>query len=84
MRILLIVTLFLSNFLFANYNFKDENSGKIDMHGKNGSKLIDSSNSLGNTNFKVIAPIAPIVPQKPDELIKNEDKEIKNIENKDK
>lgn len=81
MRILLIVTLFLSNFLFANYNFKDENSGKIDMHGKNGSKLIDSSNSLGNTNFKVIAPI---VPKKPDELIKNEDKEIKNIENKDK
>lgn len=81
MKILLIVTLFLSNFLFANYNYKDENSGKIDMHGKNGSKLMDSSNSLGSKNFKVIKPLSPITPKKPEELIKNNENNIKLKEN---
>ena len=33
MKRLLIVTIFLTNILFANSTYTEQNSGKIDMHG---------------------------------------------------
>jgi len=73
MKILLIVTILLSNFLFANYNYKDKNSGKIDMHGGKKDNLINQNNSISNINqIGVIKPIAPIKPKKPQNLIKEE------------
>ena len=59
MKILLIVTIFLTNILFANYNYTDQNSQKIDMHG-------GKTDSLAPTGFKNIdikKPIAPIAPK---------------------
>ena len=47
MKILLIVTIFLTNILFANYNYTDQNSQKIDMHG-------GKTDSLAPTGFKNI------------------------------
>jgi len=73
MKILLIVTILLSNFLFANYNYKDKNSGKIDMHGGKKDNLINQKNSISNINqIGVIKPIVPTRPKKPQNLIKEE------------
>ena len=58
MKKLLIVTIFLTNFLFADYNYTEQNSGKIDMHGGKSDSL--STSSFGNMNVqKPITPIAP-------------------------
>jgi hypothetical protein len=76
MKRLLIVTLFLTNFLFANYNYTDQNSGKIDMHGGKSDSL--GGSSFGNMNIqKPIAPIAPkqLIEKKLEEKI-TEKKEI--------
>jgi hypothetical protein len=69
MKRLLIVTLFLTNFLFANYNYTDQNSGKIDMHGGKSDSL--GGSSFGNMNIQ--KPIAPIAPKA---LIENEEKKL--------
>lgn len=74
MKILLIVTLFLTTILFANYNYTNDNSGKIDMHGGKGENLINQKNSLSNTNFKEIGIVKPIAPIAPEKLIKEETK----------
>lgn len=74
MKTLLIVTLFLTNILFANYNYTNNNSGKIDMHGGKGENLINQKNSLSNTNFKDIGIMKPIAPVAPEKLIKEETK----------
>lgn len=74
MKILLIVTLFLTTILFANYNYTNDNSGKIDMHGGKGENLINQKNSLSNTNFKEIGIVKPIAPVAPEKLIKEETK----------
>ena len=71
---LLIVTIFLTNILFADSTYTDQNSGKIDMHG-------GKSDSLSTTGFKNIdikKPIAPIAPKVliEDEKKKEEKKEI--------
>lgn len=67
MKILLIVTIFLANILFANYTYTNQNSGKIDMHGGKGDKL------LGNIS-------KPIMPTPPMPLIKEEVKKEKKEE----
>ena len=41
MKILLIVTIFMFHFLFANENYK-----KIDMHGRKSEKLNNQKNNL--------------------------------------
>lgn len=69
MKRLLIVTLFLTKFLFANYNYTDQNSGKIDMHGGKSDSL--GGSSFGNMNIQ--KPIAPIAPKA---LIENEEKKL--------
>ena len=69
MKRLLIVTLFLTNFLFANYNYTDQNSGKIDMHGGKSDSF--GGSSFGNMNIQ--KPIAPIAPKA---LIENEEKKL--------
>ena len=74
MKILLIVTLFLTTILFANYNYTNDNSGRIDMHGGKGENLINQKNSLSNTNFKEIGIVKPIAPVAPEKLIKEETK----------
>ena len=40
MKILLIVTTFLTNLLFANYSYTEQNSGNIDMHGEKVKSLL--------------------------------------------
>ena len=74
MKILLIVTIFLTNILFANDTYNTENSGKIDMHGGKSDKLVPQK--LGNINIS--KPIFPIAPKKliEDEKKKEEKKEI--------
>ena len=74
MKRLLIVTIFFTSILFANYNYTDENSGKIDMHGGKSDKLVPQK--LGNINNS--KPISPIAPKKliEDEKKKEEKKEI--------
>ena len=74
MKILLIITIFLTNILFANYNYTEQNSGKIDMHGGKSEKLSPS----GFKNIDISKPIAPIAPKKliEEEKKKEEKKEI--------
>ncbi len=74
MKRLLLVTIFFTGILFANYNYSDENSGKIDMHGGKSDKLVPQK--LGNINIS--KPISPIAPKKliEDEKKKEEKKEI--------
>ena len=74
MKILLIVTIFLTNILFANYNYTDQNSQKIDMHGGK----TDSLTTTGFKNIDIKKPIAPIAPKIliEDEKKKEEKKEI--------
>ena len=74
MKRLLIVTIFFTSILFANYNYTEENSGKIDMHGGKSDKLVPQK--LGNINIS--KPISPIAPKKliEDEKKKEEKKEI--------
>lgn len=81
MKTLLLVTIFLSNILFANYTFSGQNSGQIDMHGGKSESLLNQKNGLSNSNFKEIGiskPIAPIAPKIliEDEKKKEEKKEI--------
>lgn len=77
MKILLIVTIFFANILFANYNYTNQNSGKIDMHGGKSENLINEKNSLSNTNFNSIGITKPTNPTPPEILVKNEKKEKK-------
>lgn len=78
MKILPIVTIFLSNLLFANSIYNQNNSGKIDMHGGKEQKLLDEKNSLSNRDLDKIGVIKPTLPNRPKEpnnLIKKEQKE---------
>lgn len=46
-----LILLFFSTLVFANYTYKGENSGKIDMHGGKKQKLIEDKQNLSNKNF---------------------------------
>lgn len=76
MKRLLIVTIIFANFLFANYDYRGKNSGKIDMHGGKGENLINEQNSLQNKDLNKIGIIKPKLPNAPQKLI-NEDKKEK-------
>ena len=75
MKILLIITIFLTTILLANYNYAEQNSGKIDMHGGKSEKL--TPNVI--KNIDISKPIAPIAPKK---LIEEEKKKEEKKENK--
>lgn len=77
MKKLLIVTFIFTNFLFANYNYTGENSGKIDMHGGKGENLLNRDNSLSNKGLNNIGISKPTPPKAPEKLIKEEQKEKK-------
>lgn len=85
MKILLIVTIFLTNILFANYAYTGQNSGKIDMHGGKSNSLLGNSNSLSNSklnsieNMGIAKPKEPITPEA---LIKDEKIKEKKEESK--
>ena len=77
MKVLLLNFIFLTNILFAQYDYSTQNSGKIDMHGGKGEMLLNNKNSLSNTNLNSLGniginkPTSPIAPQT---LIKEEKK----------
>ncbi|WP_419764405.1 MAG: hypothetical protein ACNI28_11620 [Arcobacter sp.] len=50
MKILLILTLLLINSLFANYNYANKTSGKIDMHGGKNDGLLKNKSPFSNMN----------------------------------
>ena len=77
MKILLMVTLFLTHSLFANEQYTNDNSGKIDMHGGKSENLINQKNSLSNKSINDVGIIKPIVPVAPEALIKEENKDDK-------
>lgn len=54
MKTILLLTLFFSNILLADYNTANQNSGKIDMHGGKEDKLISKKNSLQDINLNNI------------------------------
>ena len=70
-----MVTIFLTNILFANYNYTDQNSQKIDMHGGK----TDSLTTTGFKNIDIKKPIAPIAPKM---LIEDEKKKEEKKEDK--
>lgn len=73
MKTLLIVTIFITNILYANYSFTEQNSGKIDMHGGKGEKLMGES-SLGREGLKSLGNIPkPLSPLAPKPLIEKKD-----------
>lgn len=79
MKKIILSSLFFTNILFANYAFTNENAGKIDMHGGKSEKLLNNKNSLSNTNFNNLGNIGitkPLEPTAPQQLIKQEKKEI--------
>ena len=75
MKILLIVTIFLTNIFATEYTYSNKNSTKIDMHG-------GKTDTLAPTSFKnldVKKPISPIAPRTlvEEEKKKDDKKEIK-------
>lgn len=82
MKLLLIITIFLSNLLFADSNYNKNYNGKIDMHGGKSENILNDKNSLSNKDFKNIGinkPTTPTQPKEPSSLIKDEKKDIKEI-----
>ena len=82
MKILLMVTLFLTHSLVANEQYTNDNSGKIDMHGGKSDSLINQKNSLSNKSINTIGIVKPIAPIAPNTLIKDEKKENKKGDKK--
>ena len=79
MKSFLLITIFFTTSLFANYTYGGENSGKIDMHGGKSDKLIN--NSFKDTKFgtlkslgtkEPVKPKTPLTPKAPSDLIKIE------------
>ena len=77
MKLFLIITIFLSNLLFADSNYNKNYSGKIDMHGGKSESLINQKNSLSNKSINDIGIVKPIAPVAPNALIKEENKDDK-------
>jgi len=85
MKYLVLITLFLSTSLFANYAYQGENSGKIDMHGGKGDKLSSSTSKFKNATISPLGGLAvekPKSPFSPSALIK--DKKENNTTKTDK
>ena len=69
MKYILIITIFLSSSIYANYAFTGENTGKIDMHGGKGDKLLTNKNTFSNkgvsplSNMGINKPSSPLAPK---------------------
>ena len=69
MKYILTIAIFLSTSLFANYAFTGENTGKIDMHGGKGDKLLPNNNGFSNksisplSNMGITKPASPLAPK---------------------
>lgn len=79
----ILTLIFVSTLSFANYNYQEENSGKIDMHGGKADKLIQNKTNFSNTNLNSLGSISiskPKEPIAPKPLIQNQKttKENKN------
>lgn len=77
---LLLSSLVLSTSLFANYAYQNENSGKIDMHGGKGDKLLSKPSTFSKPNVSPLGNISiqkPSSPFAPKALIENKAKKEK-------
>lgn len=79
MKSFLLITIFFTTSLLANYTYVGENSGKIDMHGGKSDKLINNGfkdtkfNSLKSLGtIEPVKPKTPVTPKSPNDLIKIE------------
>lgn len=77
MKYILLISIFLS-VSYANYNYTNENSGKIDMHGGKSDKLLGNKNSFSNKSLNSLGTISkpknPVLPKKPKSPKKEENK----------
>lgn len=55
MKSLLIISIFLVHTLFANYNYSNQGSGKIDMHGGKSDSLVNNKSLLSNMNSNMLS-----------------------------
>ena len=83
MQYILIITIFLTSSLLANYAHTGKNSGKIDMHGGKKDNLLTNKNTFSNTNLNTLGGMGsiginkPLMPKKPSTLIKEDTKTAK-------
>lgn len=75
MKTLILLTFTFISTLFANYNFNGENMGKIDMHGGKKEKLTNKFTSPNFNSLKDMSISKPLLPAKPNKLIKEKKKE---------
>ncbi len=75
MKILLIVTIFLTNIFATEYTYSNKNSTKIDMHG-------GKTDTLAPTSFKNLDVKKPISPIAPRTLVEEDKKKEEKKENK--
>jgi len=74
MKNILVITLFLTTQLFANYAFSDEKTIKIDMHGgkseqfsnTKGFSQMGTAGLKGLNSFKIKTPKEPKIPEEKD------------------
>ena len=86
MKRILFITIVFTSALFANYAYTEENSGKIDMHGGKGEKLLTNKSKFSNMGMNSLGNIGikkPTMPTKPVDLIKEEKESIKKEISKD-
>ena len=82
MKKILSITMILNLSLFANYSYTGENSGKIDMHGGKSNSLLTNKSKFSNTGINSLGSIGikkPLIPKKPNELIKKQKKTEEEI-----
>jgi len=79
MKMLLIVLIFLSTQLFANYAFSDEKTVKIDMHGGN-SEQLSTTTGFSKMPTGGLKGMNSFIIKKPKEPTKPEEKNIPQLE----
>lgn len=87
MKYILTIAIFLSSSLFANYSFTGENTGKIDMHGGKGDKLITNKNGFSNKKISPLSDMGiskPTSPLAPKALIEEKENIKKDTNKKEK
>ena len=74
MKILLIITIFLTNIFATEYSYSNKNSTKIDMHG-------GKTDTLAPTSIKNLDVKQPLSPMAPKTLVEDEKKKEEKKEN---
>lgn len=70
----IILTIFLTNIVFANYAYENQTKGKIDMHGGKSSSLVGNKSSFSSSSFNSLGGTLKLEKQKE---LKKETIEIK-------